>query len=106
MSFSSFLMDVRNDERWLMLCVRRLVFWRARFLACGVFAKLNIHGNACFRPEVACAMVEQYYNCAPIWPAVAGNPGCIERRRNIVNFASKVKQKQGFRRSRTLITPL
>lgn len=99
-------MDVRNDERWPMLFVRRLVFWRARFLACGVFAKLNIHVIHVFAPEVACAMVGQYYNCASFLPLVAGNPGCIERRRNIVNFDSKVKQKQGFRRSRTLITPL
>lgn len=99
-------MDVRNDERWPMLFVRRLVFWRARFLACGVFAKSNIHVIHVFAPEVACAMVEQYYNCAPSRPAVAGNPGCIERRRNIVNFAPKVKQKQGFRRSPSLITPL
>ena len=38
-SFRSFLMDERSDERWLTLCSRRLVFCRARFLACGVLAK-------------------------------------------------------------------
>jgi len=38
-SFRRFLMDERNDERWLTLCSRRLVFCRARFLACGVLAK-------------------------------------------------------------------
>ena len=38
-SLSSFLMDERNDERWLVLCMRRLSFCRARFFACGEFAK-------------------------------------------------------------------
>ena len=38
-SFRSFLMDERSDERWLTLCSRRLVFCRARFLACGELAK-------------------------------------------------------------------
>ncbi len=37
-SFSNFLMDERNDERMLMLCLRRLAFWRARFRAWGVLA--------------------------------------------------------------------
>jgi len=38
-SFSSFFMDERSEERWLMLLSRRLVFCRALFLAWGELAK-------------------------------------------------------------------
>ena len=40
-SFKNFLMAVRRAERWLMLRLRRLMFWRARLRACGELAKAN-----------------------------------------------------------------
>ena len=51
-SFSSFLMDVRDAERWLMLWLRRLTFWRARFLACGEFATIQFQINGFRRSAV------------------------------------------------------
>ena len=39
-SFRNFLIDVRRDERWLMLRIRCLSFWRARFRAWGEFANV------------------------------------------------------------------
>jgi len=39
MDFSSFFMDERRAERWLILCSRCLAFCRARFLAWGELAK-------------------------------------------------------------------
>ena len=39
-SLRNFLIAVRNAERWLMLRVRCLLLWRARFRACDVFAKV------------------------------------------------------------------
>ncbi len=38
--FRNFLIAERSAERWLMLCMRRLALCRARFLACGEFAKV------------------------------------------------------------------
>ena len=38
--FKNFLIDERNAERWLMLWMRRFALCRARFLACGEFAKI------------------------------------------------------------------
>ena len=50
-SLSSFLIWVRSAERWLILRVRRLSFCRARFLACGEFAKIGFRSTQkCFLP--------------------------------------------------------
>ncbi len=38
--FRNFLIAERSAERWLMLCMRRFALCRARFLACGEFAKI------------------------------------------------------------------
>lgn len=37
--FSNFLIAERKAERWLILWIRLFALWRARFLACGEFAK-------------------------------------------------------------------
>lgn len=39
-NFRNFLIEVRNDERWLMLRMRHLTLWRARFRAWGELAKI------------------------------------------------------------------
>jgi len=42
-------MAVRNAERWLMLRLRRAVFWRARLRACGELATVILR---CFGPPL------------------------------------------------------
>lgn len=52
-SFSSFLMDERSEERWLMLFNRRLMFCRTLFLAWGELAKDHSPENRVLVKRVA-----------------------------------------------------
>ena len=80
-SFRNFLMEVRKDERWLMLWTRRWTPWRARFRAWGELAKIVLRVDASFKGRQSLPSFSPKVKFACPAFIFMASPCCVVRRR-------------------------